>query len=466
LGIGNVPTTPGSTITIPVTASNTTGLGISAFDFDIRFDPALLSPATPFITNSGNMTDGWTLTPNVDAGKLILSGFTTGSLTGEGTLFNIRFNVIATTATTTDLTWQKSQLNEGTPCSQALGGTVTVFNGSIAGKVQYFFGQNPVAVPGVTLSASGSPNISATTASNGTFSLQGFGLGSYTLTPSKTDGATTGAISSLDASAVAQFSVGLISLTANQQIAADVSGDGTISSLDASRIAQWSVGLTLPSGDRTGTWKWTPSTRTYASVIEELTGQDFTAILMGDVTGNWTPPQNIGGTSDENAMTSVISDYSSPASGVVLGSSAADAKKTGFRNRWNESVGDKLTPGEILEIPINVSDASSILSYDAVITYDADVLEPVFERPVSTTGTLSVNFNIVANRGEPGKLRLSAYGVVPVTGDGELLIIRFRVKSKGDANLEFESLQFNETKIIEAPLKDLKVLPRSRRLED
>jgi len=58
--------------------------------------------------------------------------------------------------------------------------------GSIAGTLRYFFGQSPIAVPGVTLSASGSQNVLGSSGSNGSFSITGFGSGAYTLTPSKT----------------------------------------------------------------------------------------------------------------------------------------------------------------------------------------------------------------------------------------------------------------------------------------
>jgi hypothetical protein len=319
-------------------------------------------------------------------------------------------------------------------------------NGSIVGTVRYFFGQNPVAVPGVTLSATGSQNVSGTSGSNGAFNITGFGTGSYTLTPTKTGGATTTDISSLDASTVAQFSVGLIPLTANQQIAADVSGDGTISSLDASRIAQWVVGLSLPAGDQTGTWKFVPGTRTYTSVTEELTGQDFTAILMGDVTGNWTAVASL------ESLESRKHSQGDVAKALGFGLYGDELKKPGIRSIWNDFAGRKNLGDEILEIPISIGEATNILAYDAVITYDEDVLEPVYERPVSSLGTLSTNFNVVMNISEPGKIRLGAYGIAPVTGDGDLLVLRFRVKKPTakieDAQLGFESLIINEKSVV------------------
>jgi trimeric autotransporter adhesin len=317
--------------------------------------------------------------------------------------------------------------------------------GSIAGRVLYFFGQNPVAVPGVTLSALGSQNLSATTGSSGIFNIENFGSGAYTLTPSKTGGAGS-AISASDASTAAQYSVGLITLTDNQKIAADVTGDGEVSALDASRIAQFSVGLALPAGDLTGSWKFTPSSRSYTSVTEALTGQDFTAILMGDVTGNWAPPPSVVGQSV------AISEQLSLMSAFGFSLSPIELTKPGIRSKWTDFGGRKNIGGDVIEIPISIADAMSILAYDAVVTYDSDILEPVIDRPIESNGTLSTNFNVVANRSEPGKIRLAAYGIAPVTGNGDLLVLRFRVKKPGakieDANLRFESLVINEKSVV------------------
>lgn len=338
--------------------------------------------------------------------------------------------------------------NTGTARSGAItaGGITLTINqdaapvGSIAGTVRYYFGQTPVAVPGVNLSATGSVNVSDTTSSNGTFSLQNLGTGAYTLTPSKTGDATTTAISALDASTVAQFSVQLISLSANQQIAADVTNDGTISALDASRIAQWSVGLNLPAGDLTGSWKFSPSARNYTSVSTELTGEDFAAILMGDVTGNWTPSSPI----NLDATGSASSEDQAASGNISFGRLEDSAMVTGIKNSWVRSLKEKTPEAEVVEIPITIKEAVNLLSYDAVISFDPDVMEPVFDRPVSILGSLSSNFNIVVNQIQSGSIRIAGYGVVPVMGDGELLTLRFRIKKQGDAGIKFDSLMLNE----------------------
>jgi plastocyanin len=141
----------------------------------------------------------------------------------------------------------------------------------------------PRSVPNVLLSGAGSPNVSATTNSAGAYTLTGFGTGSYTVTASKTDGVN--GISSFDAAKVAQHASGTVVLIGNALTVADVSGNGTVSSFDAGLIAKYAAGIS-PAG-QTGTWKFIPPSRNYASVNANVTGEDFVALLMGEVSGNW-----------------------------------------------------------------------------------------------------------------------------------------------------------------------------------
>jgi len=142
----------------------------------------------------------------------------------------------------------------------------------------------PRFVSGVLLSAVGSPNVSATSSAAGTYTLGGFGSGSYTVTPSKTDDAN--GISSFDAGLIARHAAGIDPLKGNQLVVADVSGNGTISSFDAGQIARYTAGLN--GFGSSGNWIFIPANRFYPSVTSTLTGEDFIALLMGDVSGNWT----------------------------------------------------------------------------------------------------------------------------------------------------------------------------------
>jgi subtilisin-like proprotein convertase family protein len=313
-------------------------------------------------------------------------------------------------------------------------------NGSLAGTILYGTASNPFGVPGVTLSGTGSQNVTATSGSNGTYSLTGFGSGAYTLTPSKT-GDIGNSISSLDAAYIAQYAVILRSLSSAQLAAADVSGNGEVTSFDASFIARYAV--TLPNTGSTGTWKFLPETRNYSEVTSSLTGGDFTAVIMGDVTGNWTPSPSAQSLSGEEIVDRIaLSNLYGETVSLLMPTKGKG--RPGFDERISRA-------GEIVSMPLTVAgfDSSGVYSFDAVIIYDENIVEPVFDSPIEIFGTLSTNLNVTVNPSEPGKLRISAYGVVPVYGDGELIRVKFRTigTNATETEIGFESLVFNETNV-------------------
>src|SRR6185295_9652862 len=118
-----------------------------------------------------------------------------------------------------------------------------------------------------------------TTDSSGNFSFINIpaGLGdNYTLTPSKT-GDVNG-ITAFDASLAARFAAGLITLTANQQVAADASNNGSITAFDASLIARTAAGI--PNTGIAGTWKFSPTSLSFNNLSANQVNQNITAILV------------------------------------------------------------------------------------------------------------------------------------------------------------------------------------------
>ena len=103
--------------------------------------------------------------------------------------------------------------------------------------------------------------------------------------PSKT-GDVNG-ITAFDASLAARFAANLITLTTNQQVAADASGNGSVSAFDASLIAR--TAANIPNAGIAGTWKFLPTSLTIPNLNSDQNNQNITAILVGDVSGNWVP---------------------------------------------------------------------------------------------------------------------------------------------------------------------------------
>ena len=91
---------------------------------------------------------------------------------------------------------------------------------------------------------------------------------------------------------MSQIRVSMITPTANQAIAADVSGNGTIASYDSALISQFRVGMITRfpvAVTRGADWAFVPASRNYTPFNSDRSGEDYIGILYGDVTGNWSP---------------------------------------------------------------------------------------------------------------------------------------------------------------------------------
>lgn len=351
------------------------------------------------------------ITPNADfPGHLIISAFAGVPLTGAGTLINLKFTAVGSSGQSSPLNFEDYtdpnslfhpafQFNEGDPDDATTNGSVALTGVSISGTVTYG-NAIPTAtrfVSNATITGTGSPSISTTTGapgpSAGQYALSGFGPGAYAVSPSKTGG-VNGSITSFDAARIAQHVAGTSILTGNQLLVADVSNNGSISSFDAAQIANFVV-----SGSNsgiTGTWKFVPVSRSYASVGSSISGEDYTALLMGEVSGNWT---NTG---------------ARPASQVGPETTSVNAPRM------------TTTAGSEIVIPVSVEGAISkgIISYEFDLRFDPSVIQ-LQENPVDVIGTVSRGLNVVAKTDEPGLLRVAVYGTMPIESNGLLLNLRF-----------------------------------------
>lgn len=272
----------------------------------------------------------------------------------------------------------------------------------------------PRPVSGVLVTASGSPNVSDTTDAAGEYALTGFGSGGYVASASKSGGENA-AISSFDAARIAQHVVGGANLTATQMTVADVSGSNDVSSFDAAMIARYVASQGSPTGS-TGNWLFSPSARAYPSVSGNVAGEDYSALLMGEVSGNWTDSAP-----ERNATT---------AGGVSV-------RLPHVRMSANR---------EII-IPVSVQGARNkdIIAYEFDLRYDASVIQPLAET-VDLENSVSRGLSVVTNWTVRGLLRVVVYGPFPIETDGVLLNLRFAaVAGKGAVSLlTFERIVFNE----------------------
>ncbi len=378
---------------------------------DIAATKTLLqNTANPNVTVTGGQTCGGTSSTQIPNNSFgwgrvdVLAAYNAaaGSTpTATPTATNTSTNTPTSTSTST-------ATSTPTPAAAAISGTVTY--GNVIGSPT-----GPRFVSNVLLNGAGSPAVSTTTNSLGSYVLTGFGAGAYTITPTKT-GATNGAITSFDAARIAQHVVGATTLNATQLIVADVSGAGGVSSFDSAMVASFAVAS--PNIGQTGTWRFAPASNSHASISGNISGEDYSALLMGDVSGNWVDvglrPATFGG----------------PQKPITLSAS-------------------RMTAGDAnnVTIPVRVDDINGkgILSYEFDLRYDPAVIVPQ-DRPIDLTKTVSQGLSIAVNATEPGLLRVAVYGTAPIDKDGVLLNLRFRSVGVRDmiSPIHWERVVFNE----------------------
>lgn len=385
----SLPNTGGGTgnvVTVPINAANINGM--LAAGLTVNFDPTVLSVQS---ASTGTLTAGWAFASNLIApGQYRLSMSNSSAVSGAGTLANIEFLVTGAPGSSSALTISNILLNDGAITVQLADGLFNVDDVyNVSGLVSFWNGASPVS--GALLTLTGDQVYSALTLLDGNYTIQGAAIDEYVLTPSKE--ASDNGISAYDASFALQHDVGLITLTGNQALAADVNSNGYINSMDAAYILQKTAGLiSLPFPGSGVVWKFNPASRNIPELTGNITTQDFTAILLGDISGNWLDPgEGIKDVGDEITAASAI--LTIPAVNVL--------------------------PGGSIDVPINldITDAG-LLGADIAFTYDPTHVSISSVR----IGPLAAGWSLVSNLTEPGVARIALAGAVPITTDGELIL--------------------------------------------
>lgn len=415
----------------PINVDDTTGRGILSYDFTLTYNPAVVTPV--LVETTGTLSSGWTITTNGSSGTLIVSGFNIAPLSGAGTLLNVRFVASGGIGTSSNLNLTSFAFNEGVPCVNVSNGLVTIISGTISGRITYANAPVTTPVPNTTVNAAGSIPLSTVTDANGDYSLSGFGAGAYTITPSKTN--QVNGISNLDATTVAQHVVGFIALNTTQQIAADVTGNGTITSLDAAYIAQFVVNIANPGS--TGTWRFILPNHVYPNVLANSTGQDFSAILMGEVTGNWNPagPLRQSQTIVDKPEKSGQADNLTP----IVTVSAPPNQFAATGSNFTVSLTSSDTTN-ILGPP-----AETIFGYQFDLLYNQTVIVPQLT-PCEITGTISSAQGFFCNTNTPGLIKVVVFGTGAINGAGTLFKFKFTAVGTAGATspLTIQNFMFNE----------------------
>lgn len=91
----NAAATPGNTVSIPVTLTNSTGKQVSAFNFDVQYNPALVQPANAAIETTGTLSSKCEVVEYTAArGRVKIVGGCNDDINAQaGTLVKLRFTV-------------------------------------------------------------------------------------------------------------------------------------------------------------------------------------------------------------------------------------------------------------------------------------------------------------------------------------------------------------------------------------
>jgi PKD repeat protein len=381
----------GNVLTVPINAANVHGM--VAGSLTVSYDPAVIQALS---ASTGSLTAGWTLASNLaTVGQVRLSLISPGGgVDGSGVLANIEFEVIGAPGSNSTLVISNILLNDGAIPVETTDGLFhvdDVYN--VSGAVTFW--NAGLAVPGTTLSLTGDRVYSGTSGTDGNYTIQGASMGDYILAASKPDG--DNGISAFDASLVMQHDVGLITLAGYAAIAGDVNNSGAITSMDAYYILQKSVNLiSLPFPGSGKAWAFDPSQRTITGLNGNLTGQNFTAVLLGDVSGNWTDPGPLQG-----ATVEPFPSAATAASVLTVGS-------------------DSVLPGQTVDIPINlmITDAD-LYGADLTLSYDPTHITVTHVG----LGTLAGGWSLASNLTIPGVVKIAMAGATPINTNGELIVL-------------------------------------------
>jgi alpha-tubulin suppressor-like RCC1 family protein/subtilisin family serine protease len=409
VSIPNVTGNRGDIIEVPVDISNVSGL--RSADFKVKFDSNLLGIQDVAV---GNLTKNFSIASNTNtSGEVQLSMASSTAVNGSGAIAMLSFKVLDSELTSSPITLEQLSFNAGSIKTNTINGTFSFEQTyKMSGNVRYY--SNYKSVPNVLFELLGSQqqyqNYSDV---SGYFALSGIRKGSYGLKASKAD--DINGISSYDASLILQSAVGLITLTNQQKVAADVDANGVVNALDAAYVLEKSVDLiSLPFPGAGKVWAF-EGERQYDNLSSDISYQDLTAILIGDVNGDWGV--------EETNMSSLYT--------VGKASVASDGKLTA-------------------PVEFNVGDAD-LYSAKVSVTYDPSQVKP--SEVVKSASTK--DYSIVYNTVEEGVLEVAIAGSKPLQGTGKLVDLKFEpvTASVKTTDLQVTNGNMNDENIVVKTLK-------------
>jgi hypothetical protein len=292
---------------------------------------------------------------------------------------------------------------------------------AISGTITYCSNPVPGPVPNVTLTLNGDATTSTMSDSSGAYTFSNLNSGgSYTVTPSKARLAPGSAgITTVDVIAVQRHFLNLgTPLSGCRLTAADVNGSTTIDTVDVIAIQRFFLGLTTGIAN-VGKYQFNPVSRSYAGIVSDQTGQNYDALIFGDVASGFVhrPEEPSQDMADDGASAGEIPG---PVATLSLPNIAVD-----------NSVTDFIAPVTVSAIDVK----NNLVGFQGDFTFDERVVtfqsEPV-QKAGLTGGDWNVSGNVLPGAGPIRTLRISAYSndFTPLSGSGTLFELRMTRMSK------------------------------------
>ncbi|MDW7679270.1 MAG: GDSL-type esterase/lipase family protein [bacterium] len=288
-----------------------------------------------------------------------------------------------------------------------LTGVLNLQRYAISGQIVYYSNMQPVN--NIEVSLTGNSSQLYETSNTGFYEFISLpGNENYATQPTKEklQRADNDIITMYNAALVLRHAVGLEALTEAQQLAGDVDKDGQVIAYDAAVIARYAVKLPPVSNDFVGEWVFSPDKRSYNNLSTNHNNQNFSAYLLGDVSGVWA---------NDNLNKDLVS-YALNFPDIYA----------------------NLQDTIIVTVPIS---HESLLSYQVTLEFSARLVD--FVGIVNEISEMNFIYHATDN-----KLFFGAYAYQPIRFNGNAATLRFLVakNTNSAAEIHFQRFQINNEK--------------------
>ena len=286
---------------------------------------------------------------------------------------------------------------------------------NLSGGVTNCSTASPVAVPNVVFTLTGSA--SASTQSDGaggyTFSSLPSG-GNFVVTPTKTAVPPAGSgINNVDVLAVQRHFLGIAIIPAGCRLtAADCAGSVGVNGQDVLALQRFFLGFSTGTGN-VGKYQFSPVSRNYPGIFCSKSGENFSAIVLGDVASPFISrpagpaPDASGGDTSASELVAKVTEVGLPDVAV------------------DQLAGEFVIP--VTTTAINAQD--KFVGFQGDFSFDERVVSFQSE-PVQKAGVTGGNWNVAGNvlpgKGPIRTLRVAAFSndFAPLSGAGSLFELR------------------------------------------